>query len=159
MQSLPDTFPLPHQAQATDTRRTFAVFAVLLVLAVWLLARPYIGLRHDGELYLGQVLLHLRPEVMLHDIFFQFGSQDRYTIVAPLLAPLYRQFGMAESQIVLVGLGQLAVLVTALALLRHWGLDAISCTLGVAAICVMSHNYGGWNIFSFSERFVTGRIF
>ncbi|MGV3571595.1 MAG: hypothetical protein ACO1PB_13415 [Ramlibacter sp.] len=143
----------------TDSRRAFVAFAVLLVVAVWLLARPYIGVRHDGELYLGQVLLHLRPEVMAHDIFFQFGSQDRYTIVARLLAVLYRSFGLVEAQIVLIVLGQLAVLLATLLLLRRWGLHTIGCTLGLAAICVMSHNYGGWNIFSFSERFVTGRIF
>ncbi|QJW85639.1 hypothetical protein HK414_27525 [Ramlibacter terrae] len=145
-------------AQETDTRRTFVVFAVLPVAAAWLLARPYIGLRHDGELYRA-VMLHLRPEVLSQDLFFQFGSQDRYTIVAPLLATLYRHFGMGESQMVLIAPGQLAVLWAALLLLRRWGVDAIGCTLGVAAICVMSHNYGGWNIFSFSERFVTGRVF
>lgn len=160
MQSVPTEIRAPRAAPlSAGDHRSFVVFATLLVIALLLLARPYIGLRHDGELYLAQVLLQWRPDVMSQDIFFQFGSQDRYSIVAKLLAGLYRHVDLATAQIVFVLLTQVATLLIVLALARRAGMSAVESTLALAAVCVMSHNYGGWSIFSFSERYVTGRTF
>ncbi|MDB5954970.1 hypothetical protein [Ramlibacter sp.] len=159
MQSPSASHPLAHVSPVTDTRRSFAVFAVCLVAALWLLARPYIGLRHDGELYLGQMLLHWYPEILSQDLFFKFGSQDTYSIVSRFLAVFYGEIGVAQGQMLLIAATQIAVLLLVFDFLRRAGVDPLQRLLGMAALCVMSHNYGGWSILSFSERFITGRSF
>lgn len=146
-------------SQPVASRATFVLFAGMLIAAAWVLARPYIGLRHDGLLYLGQILLHWHPEIFSQDIFFQFGSQDRFSVAASVLANLYRHVEFATAQIGLVMCSQLAVIVAALVFLRRAGATPVECVLGLVALGIMSHNYGGWAIFSFSERFVTGRTF
>ena len=123
--------------------------------ALWLLARPYVGLRHDGILYAGQALLQLLPETMSRDIFFEFGSQDRFSLVSRALAGLYARWGVDVVQIMVPTLCQLALMVAAYWLLRS--LPMQERWLGLAAVAVMSHIYGGYAIFSFGERFLTGR--
>ena len=159
MQSSPSPSLDAGPKQAVTARVLFVSFATLLVAAAWLLARPYVGLRHDGLLYLGQIMLQWDPGVFSRDLFFEFGSQDRFSIAAPVLANLYRHVDFAKAQIVLVMASQLAVVLAAFALLRRAGATSAECVLGLVALGVMSHNYGGWVIFSFSERFVTGRTF
>ncbi len=146
-------------SQPVASRVPFVLFAGLLIAAAWVLARPYIGLRHDGLLYFGQILLHWRPEVFSQDLFFQFGSQDRFSVSAPVLAYLYRNVEFATAQIGLVMCSQLATIAAALVFLRRAGATPVESVLGLVALGIMSHNYGGWAIFSFSERFVTGRTF
>jgi len=45
------------------TRAQSAGTLLVAAAAIWALAHPYEGIRHDGALYLAQALLHLRPEV------------------------------------------------------------------------------------------------
>lgn len=137
------------------SREVPAWFGVLVVLMLWLLARPYVGLRHDGVLYAGQALLHLAPAAMSHDIFFVNGSQDKFSVVSPLLAAMYSRWGLDLVQIVLPAICQVALLVVVMFLLRP--LPALERWLGLVALAVLSHVYGGFGIFSFGERFVTGR--
>lgn len=155
----PFTPSKPRLRAAAPAELAFALFACVLVLATWVLARPYIGVRHDGLLYLGQVLLHWRPDIFSQDLFFQFGSQDRFSISAPVMAMLYRHVDVAVAQIALITTNQLVLLLAGLAWMRRAGLNGRDCVLGLVALGVMSHNYGGWGIFAFSERFVTGRTF
>ena len=58
----------------------------LVLVALWVLAHPYGGLRHDGLLYAGQAMAHLRPDVFGRDLFFAYGSQDDYTIFGQVYA-------------------------------------------------------------------------
>lgn len=129
--------------------------AAALVLGLWLVARPYAGLRHDGILYLGQALLHQRPEVMRGDLFFAFGSQDSFTVFSRVLAWLYQSLDIAPVQVVVLALCQAALLAATWSLLAP--LPATHRWLGLCALAVMSHQYGGHGIFAFAERFVTAR--
>lgn len=130
-------------------------FGSLLVLALWLVARPYAGLRHDGILYLGQALLHLRPEVMSADLFFAFGSQDRFTVFSRLLAWMYTVWDVPLVQVGVLAACQILLLWAAWHLLRP--LPGLERWLGLCALAVVSHQYGGHGIFAFAERFVTAR--
>lgn len=130
-------------------------FGALVVTTCWLLARPYLGLRHDGILYAGQALLHMAPVAMSHDIFFVNGSQDSFSVVSPLLAAMYSRWGLDVVQIVLPALSQAMLAATALFLLRP--LPALDRWLGLVALAVLSHVYGGLATFAFAERFLTAR--
>lgn len=129
---------------------------VALALSLWLLARPYAGLRHDGILYLGQSLLHLNPAVMSRDIFFLHGSQDSFTIFSRLLAQLYGLIDLGVLQVLILAACHVALMGAVWVLLRALG-SPLQAWLGLCAAAVMSHAYGGWGIFAFAERFVTAR--
>lgn len=137
------------------TRPHSVLLAALLALVLWTLSRPYGGLAHDGILYLGQALLHLRPEAMSKDIFFEFGSQDRFSLFSRLLAWLYQRLDLPLVQVLVLTACHAALLVaswllmTPIAPTQRW--------LGLAALAVLSHQYGGHAIFAFAERFVTAR--
>lgn len=125
-------------------------------LGLWLLARPYIGVRHDGILYLGQIYAQLAPEVFSHDFFFAFGSQDKFSIYSKLGAWLLTTIGLGPSQFVTLILSQVVLLSAAAWLMR--GLQSLTQRLlGLAALAVMPHFYGGMSIFAFAETFVTAR--
>lgn len=54
---------------------------------------PYQGLYHDAVLYAGQVQ-HTLDGSLGDDLFFKYGSQNRYTALPLILAPLAAVFGV-----------------------------------------------------------------
>jgi hypothetical protein len=128
----------------------------VIIGGLWLLARPYIGVRHDGVLYMGQTLMQLQPDALSHDLFFAYGSQDKFSIFSRITAALYQAFGMARAQQIVLAACHAALLVAVAFLLRplHVPLER---WLGLAAVAVMSHAYGGLGSLSFAENFVTAR--
>ena len=129
----------------------------LVVLGVFMMARPYNGLRHDGILYLGQALLQLWPGVFSRDVFFQYGSQDAFSVASLLLSRLYLHVGLDVVHLVLPFIAQLALFAVAWQLMS--ALQPLERWLGLAAIASASHVYGGYAIFAFGERYLTGRTF
>ena len=147
------TAPLPRAAARAHAP---VWLGAVLVLALWLLARPYLGLRHDGILYLGQTLHHRFPGLLDSDLFFAFGSQDRFSWFAVALARLQNALGLTASQILVLGVSHAAFLGATVMLVRPL-LNARELWLGLVALAVMSHYYGGLGLLSFTENFVTAR--
>lgn len=142
----------PARAQAA----AFQAIAAIATLGLWLVTRPYRGVRHDGILYLGQVLDRLMPQRFHDDLFFAFGSQDRYSLFSPLVAPLIARFGVGTTETVLLALCHLAFMAGCWLLTASWP----SRTLRWAAlmcVAVLPHTYGGLGAFGFSEPFLTAR--
>jgi hypothetical protein len=126
----------------------------LAALALLLLARPYLGVQHDGVLYFGQVLRRELIPVLRTDPFFAGGSQDAFSVYSPLLAPLYRTVGPAFTHQALLLAGLLGSAWAVWALLRRMGLQP---AWGLLALAVMSPFYGGMRKFSLTENFLTAR--
>lgn len=128
----------------------------LCCLAVGLLAHPHLGLRHDGVLYLGQLLRHLQPAAFQQDLFFAFGSQDQFSLYSRLLSPLLAVFSLAGMMATLSLLGQILSLA---AVHRLTGLLAHAPTRGLAllAYATCTRSYGGLGIFAVGEDFLTAR--
>lgn len=128
---------------------------MLVLLAAWLFARPYVGLRHDGVPYLAQTLSHIHPGVFAQDFYLAFGSQDRYTVATRLLATLYERTDLATAQLGLVAVTQILLLAGAWRLLKT--LAPLHRFMGVLALVLMVREYGGYSMFAFGERFITAR--
>ncbi|MDR7270571.1 hypothetical protein J2X20_003229 [Pelomonas saccharophila] len=134
--------------------------AALLSILAWLvMAHPYEGLRHDGVLYLGQALLHSTAPQLSQDVFFSSGSQDRYSIYAHLMVPLYEHLGRLTTHIALLTISWLLMLGGVAALLRRFEASWQSIGWGLLAFAVMSPIYGGSWVFGYCEAFITARSF
>jgi hypothetical protein len=134
-----------------------------LVLLAWMLAAnavtwPYLGFVHDARLYSGQVLYRLDPETFGGDLFFQFGSQDRYSLFSPIMAPLVKLVGfdvgffayyLVALPLLLFGVQRLALRLVP---------DSPGVVLGLLFVSMMPLSYGGHNIFRVIEPFSTPRL-
>jgi hypothetical protein len=129
---------------------------LLLIVALWLIVRPYRGVRHDGVIYLGQTLGRLMPDTIGRDLFLAYGSQDRYSIYSPIMAPLVQHLGVGLSQIVVL------FVVEALFILACWKLTSELSSrflrwCAMLSMVSLPHIYGGGGVFAFAEPFLTAR--
>jgi hypothetical protein len=129
---------------------------IAIVIACFILAHPYAGIVHDNVLYVAQALLRLNPRIYGGDAFFQWGSQDRYTLFSPIFAWLITHFGLDRANISLLLLSQGLFLVGSFTLvrtlvppgLRGFAMLFVVCSVGL---------YGGFFLFRIAEPFVTPR--
>ena len=135
--------------------RRVTLAGAIWVLALYFLCRPYRGVRHDAQIYFGQAQFHLTPQWLSHDLFFQFGSQDRYSIFSALFAPVLQAFGLVRSEIGALLFLHALFWVAAWLLVRRFPSPSRWAMLAVVAL--MPHYYGATMSFSFSEPFLTAR--
>src|ERR1700686_2514761 len=69
-------------------------FALLAVNAV---ALPYRGVIHDSQLYAVQVMNRVENGAYGDDLFFRYGSQDKYSLFSLAAAPLVRVLGLQNA--------------------------------------------------------------
>lgn len=128
------------------------------LLGLWLITRPYRGVRHDAILYTGQMLARLLPDRLGPDLFFFYGSQDKYSVFSWLAAPLVARFGIGPTELVLLLLCNLLFAVACWNLMAPW-IPRPLCWLGLLFVSVLPHTYGGLGAFSYAEPFLTARSF
>ncbi|MBB5192361.1 hypothetical protein HNQ50_003102 [Silvimonas terrae] len=133
----------------------------LLAIAIigWMSAHSWHGIYHDGVLYLAQALLHLSPATFGHDLFFVFGSQDQFTIFASLQATAIKWLGVSRSSIGLMFVAHLLWFAGYLFLAYSLGLRRFALFAAGLAVIAMPGGYGGYNIFTISEDFLTARSY
>lgn len=129
---------------------------VALVVACFVLARPYLGIVHDGIQYAAQALARLDPAVFRHDIYFRWSSQDEYTLFSPIFAFAVAHLGLGHAH--------LAVVVVSLALFLGASFILARALLpeglrGFAMVLIASSagHYGSQRIFRMAEAFVSPR--
>lgn len=135
-----------------------AVAGTLLGVAMLLLLRRYTGIVHDATLYLGQGLMQQQPGILAQDLFFLYGSQASYTLFPWLLG---QAFNWASPPIIfLVGtlIGLLSFAAAGWYFLRALLPETQRYLAWLGTIC-LPPMYGMGTIFSFSEPFLTPRIF
>src|SRR5436190_8917324 len=97
--TVPTTGPTPTQRLGGLLDRLaanrFALWCLLMVLNA--LAAPYQGLHHDARLYAAQVSERIWPGSYGDDLYLRYGSQDRYSVFTPLIAPLVAALGVTHS--------------------------------------------------------------
>jgi len=129
-----------------------------LVIATFVFAHPYAGIVHDNVLYLAQAFLQLYPDIFGGDPYFQWGSQDRYTLFSPIYAWMINLAGVNYATISLLVLAHGLFLAASFALVRSLipaGLRGFAMLFIVSSIGL----YGGRLLFRMAEPFVTPRAF
>jgi len=128
----------------------------LLLAAVFVLSHPYIGIRHDGILYLGEALVDLDPARMAHDLFFLFGSQASFSVVPRLYSQAIQWMGIGDATRCL-----LAVSLGASFCAAYWVLHKLTrgdlFAWSMLCVFVGAPVYGGERVFAYSEPFFTAR--
>lgn len=135
-----------------------ACFATLVVLALWIATRPYEGYLRDAELYLAQALYRLDPAEFGGDLFFSYGSQDRYSVASALYAPLVAAFGPARAHLLAALLGQVLWLLGLwrfVAALGEGGRRGLASAVAAVAL-VPIYKYGA---LQYGEAVATPRVY
>ena len=143
---------------APSDRALDAIAWSALVGAVLVLAHPYAGIMHDGILYYVQALARLHPEIYANDVYFRWGSQDRYSVFSPFYTVLIQQLGTAGANILLVVASQALFLGASFLLIRKL-VEPPLRGFGLLMVAASNGVYGGWFIFRMAEPFVTPRPF
>lgn len=137
--------------------RSATVLCALSFATLFLLAHPYRGIWHDAILYTVQAVRDAHPEHFKHDLFFEFGSQDDWTLYGKLYEKLIGLIGIRA--------GNLLGLVAAQGL--WWaGMWRLSKRLVPAPwhwVCLflaasMPSDYGDGFAISYDEFFLTARL-
>jgi hypothetical protein len=141
---------------ATLSRLDNIKFATLLAV-LFLLTHPYAGIRHDAMLYTVQALHSLVPGNYKNDLFFEFGSQDDWTLFGHSYGRLIAVLGVSCSNLLCLVASQILWWTGMCRLAKdllprpwHW-----LCLLFVAS---MPAYYGSSFVFSYDEMFVSARL-
>lgn len=158
--SLPSSsVPLEARAGVRPGAAAFAVpiwYGALLIAALLLAAQPYRGVRHDATLYLGQALIRLDPSWWHSDVYFAFGSQDKYSIFSRLLTWPVAAVGIPATEMIGLTLGRAATFLALFLMLDGW--PPLRRWLALAMVAGTAHFYGG-KTFAVLEPFFTARTF
>ncbi len=150
MNAAQDSVPGRSWRVSSDWIATFAV------LALWLLSRPYRGVRHDALLYLGEALNRLMPERFANDLFLRSPVQDRFSVFSSLLAPLLARFGIGGVELVVLAGCHVLFMLGVWKLTEDWTSRPLRWGM-LAFAAAMPHTYGGLGEFGYAEPFLTAR--
>ncbi len=130
---------------------------VALVIALWLATRPYLGIvGGDGRLYAVQALNALQNGRFADDMYFQFGSQDQFTLFSRLYAPFLALLGVGRGALVVTVLTQAAWVAGLVFLIHTLTRDLRQALLAAALVIALPSQYGP---LGFGELFVSPRLF
>jgi len=138
-----------------DARQSLMLLALL---AIWLYARPWAGIWHDGRLYAVQALHLLHPEQFRNDLYFLFGSQDQFTLFSPLYSVFIQALGLEAGSHLLHTLGSMLWLAAAYYLLSGL-LRGAMLWVALAWLLLLPTDYDPIRAISLAEPYLTPRIF
>jgi hypothetical protein len=153
------TPPWPERAAAAVRElggRPWTLFAVLLALNA--LALPYAGLVHDARLYGVQVLNKVEDGAFADDLFFRYGSQDRFSVFSTAAAPLVAAVGLDAAFLTLYLVSNALLILATQRLVRTLIKDRLVSTLALVVLAVAPIGFGGLSIFHVNENFLTPRL-
>ncbi|MEJ0038800.1 MAG: hypothetical protein WDO68_22450 [Gammaproteobacteria bacterium] len=151
-----DNSPAAVRPEIVRDRAVFLAIAATGI-ALWIASIGYWGLLHDARLYSMQALARLQPELLGHDLYLRFGSQDRFTLFSPLYSATIAQIGLEPAAALLTFLSQLAFF-TAAAFVARRLLPTRLALLSIALLTAIPIEYGPGNMFHAVEPFITPRM-
>ncbi len=130
---------------------------LVFVLALALIISPYTGIRHDSTLYLGQALLYLNKITFSKDLFFQFGSQAKFTLFPELIGTLLTSIRPDHLFLAATLLAKILFLMSSASLIKAIYQDKLYNPYALFCLIIIPSYYGSYWIFSYNESFFTGR--
>lgn len=131
----------------------------LAAFGLFLLSRPYLGIHHDGRLYVADALAKLDPAGVGRDLMFVHDGQFGFSVYTPMLARLIALLGPSGATMAIV-FATLALWFTAAALMVERFLADRSPTLRWVAlvfVAALPSLYGPMNVIGFGEAYATPR--
>ncbi len=127
----------------------------LMLVVLWTLTHHYQGFTRDAHIYAFQAVARLHPALST-DLYLQNSSQDRFTIFSPIYAACISAWGLNTAAAVLLALFTAWFLAAAWFLARTLT-DRDTAWLAVAMLIITVGRYGAYEVFSFSEDYLTAR--
>ncbi|MGG5822482.1 hypothetical protein [Falsiroseomonas sp. HW251] len=124
---------------------------------MWLATRPYHGIVHDSQLYTAQAIAWGDPAAFARDLFFAFGSQDRFTIFSSLYGPLIQAFGPGPAHALMLAIEQALWLCGAWVLASALIPDPRVRLWSLAGLILLPNAFGHLALLRYGEPFVTSR--
>jgi hypothetical protein len=133
------------------------LLAGFLILANTLFL-PYCGIVHDSQLYSGLVLNRIDPDFLSDDLFFRYGSQDKYSLFSPIMAPFVVALGNKTAFFIGYVLS-ISLFLTALTrlVLKVWP-GSPAAIVGLIHLAVIQVPYGGHVPLNVIEPFLSARV-
>ncbi len=129
-----------------------------LAFAANSVALPYGNFIHDANLYGVQVLNRVEPGRFAGDLYFQYGSQDKYSLFSLVAAPVVARLGLPAGFFLLYILTNGLFLFALQRFVRAVIKDPIVSTVAVLFMAITPIPFGGLRIFHVNEWFLTPRI-
>ena len=119
---------------------------------------PYQGRVHDATLYSFQTLNRVSGGHFSEDLFFKYGSQDRFSVFAPVVSPITAALGLEATFFLLYLVSVVLLYWACLRLSREiLGPHAALALCGIL-LAVSPLWFGGLHIFRVNEAFLTPRL-
>lgn len=133
---------------------------LMLAAGLWCITHPYVGMfEHDARVYTLLVWHWLSPEAYARDVFFLFGSQDRYSVFTPIYATLAESVGLSNAAMLVTALGGALWVSAAVLVARGLLYDRRLQAFAVLCCVMWSLNYSpNGATFRLNEAFPTARI-
>src|SRR5271155_5780791 len=138
-------------------RAATTVATVALLVTLWPLIHRYEGLGGDAELYAFQALAKIQPSLS-HDLYLANTSQADYTIFSSLYAFCINLLGLHDAAMILLIIFKVWFFSGAWLLARVF-MNRDTAFLAVALLIILSGSYGAFDVFRFSEDWLTARSF
>jgi hypothetical protein len=132
---------------------------LLAAFGLFLLSRPYQGVRHDGRLYVADALAKLDPGGVGKDLMFVHDGQFGFSLYTPILAKLIGWLGLSGAAMAIVAV-TLVLWFAALVFLIDRLLADRSPALRWAALIfavALPSLYGPLDVIGFGEPYATPR--
>jgi hypothetical protein len=136
--------------------RPWALFCLLF--AANAVALPYQGIYHDAKIYGLLVLNRIYPNHFSDDLFFQYGSQDRYSLFSIVAAPIVSILGLKLGFFLLYVLSNGLLLLALQRFVRALVKDPLISTPALLLLAITQVPFAGLATFHVNEPFLTPRI-
>lgn len=134
------------------------VCGIFSMFSLWLFQHPYLGLYHDARMYAVQALFHLYPNIYKNDVFFLYGSQDKFSIFSYFYAEVINLIGLDRAVFILTLIGHFFWFFSAVFLLSRLS-SGFVFWFSLLLITILPGFYGSERVFTYGEPYLTPRIF
>ncbi|MGL6075998.1 MAG: hypothetical protein ACRC8S_17715 [Fimbriiglobus sp.] len=131
---------------------------VLSLYAAIQLTHPYVGIAHDASLYAAQASRAMEPDRWSNDLFFRFGSQDKYTLFSKITGPVVAVFGVQTGFAILYSLGHLVFASGLWAISQVLFPDRRFAILASLMMALINVPFAGFGSFHIVEPYLTPRL-